>query len=360
MALLDASSLNDIQISDAQNDKRFSELGIINAVKESDRFVDFIPESARKQMQELSSDRDLQIPVIIDQTVEVNTTPGFNFIPSNLPESAQFTFTAVDVFSGFRHYDAQFANNSLESERVKQMVMKNVLFEMGNTIETLLSTTLDTRRSQVLDFTTQINQGTGGGTYTFDGGADVLNINLAAQQKTMFANLTEVMAANELGGNYRVVTNRAGLAVQKTEALQFGAANNNNLQALGMFSADEMHESGNIAAGSDVFNGFLIRDGAIGLVENFPFDFRTGKTVDSRRWSVSDQELPFLRMRANIYTNTEATDATALVASGTDSNLKMTTFQEMAIWSRFYIVFRFNSDISTRAQDIVKLSGKTS
>ncbi len=360
MANLDASALNDIQIVDAQNDKRFSELGIINAVKASGQFVDFIPESAKLQMQTLSSDRDLQIPVIKDQTVVVNTTPGFDFIPSNLPESAQFTFTAVDVFSGFRHYPAQFANNSLESERVKQMVLKNVLFAMGNSVETQLSTTLDTRRSQVLGFTTQINQGSGGGTYTFDTGADVLNIDKAAQQKTMFANLTEVMAANELGGNYRVVTNRAGLAVQKTEALQFGENNNNNLQALGMFSAEEMHESGNISAGSDVFNGFLIRDGAIGLVENFPWDFRNGTTINGKTWSVSDTELPFLRMRANIYTNSEATEATALVASGTDSNLKMTTFQEMAIWARFFIVFRFNSDIATRAQDIVKLSGKTS
>lgn len=356
MANLDANALNDIQIVDAQNDKRFSELGIVNAVKESGKFVDFLPESAKKQMQELSSDRDLQIPVIKDQTVVVNTTPGFTFIPSNLPESAQFTFTAVDVFSGFRHFPAQFANNSLESERVKQMVMKNVLFAMGNTVETLLSTTLETRKSQVLNFTTQVNQGSGGGTYTFTG-SDILEINKAAQQKTMFANLTELMAANELGGNYRVVTNRAGLAVQKTEALKFGAANDENLQALGMFSPDEMHESGNISPASDNFNGFLIRDGAIGLVENFPWDFRNNTTLNDRTWSVSDQELPFLRMRANIYTNSDATDATALVASGTDSNLKMTTFQEMAIWARFFIVFRFNSDITTRAQDIVKLRG---
>lgn len=360
MANLDASALNDIQIVDAQNDKRFAELGIVDAVKASGAFVDFIPADAMKQMSELSSDRDLKIPVIKDQTVVVNTTPGFDFIPTNLPESAEFTFTAVDVFSGFRHFPAQFQNNSLESNRVRQMVMKNVLFEMGNSIESLISTTLELRKTQTLDFTTQISQGSGGGTYTFNTGVDILEINKAAQQKTMFANLTEIMAANELGGNYRVVTSRAGLAVQKTEALKFGADNNENLQALGMFSADEMHESGNISAGSDIFNGFLIRDGAIGLVENHPWDFRNGTTLNDRTWSVSDMELPFLRMRANIHTNSDATEATALVASADDSNLKMTIFEEMAIWVRFFIVFRFNSDITTRAQDIVKLSGKTS
>lgn len=359
MANLDATLWNDFQSTDATNEKRFSELGIINAVKESTNFVDYISPSDRQKLQETSSLRDVQIPVLKDQTVTVVQTPGFEFIPSNLPESDQYSFTAVDVFSGFRHYPGLYANNTIDSDWARNQVMGNVAYEMGNTIETLLSTELENRKTQLLNFTTQVSQGTGGGTYTFNGGTDTLEINKAAQQKTMFANLTELMAANELAGNYRVVTNRAGLAVQKTEALQFGAGNNNNLQALGMFSTDEMHESGNISAGSDIFNGFLMRDGSMGVYENFPFDFRDGTEINGKRWSVSDVEIPFTRMRANIFTDANATDATALVTSGNDSNLIMTHFEEMAIWIRFYIVFRFNSDLTTRANDIVKIKGET-
>lgn len=357
MANLDATLWNDIQSTDATNEKRFSELGIVDSIKESTPFVDYISPSAREQLQSVSSLRDVQVPVLKDQTVVVNQTPGFNFIPDNLPESDQYSFTAVDVFSGFRHYPGQYANNTVDSDWARGQVMKNVAYGMGNTIETLLSTELENRKTQLLDFTTQVSQGDG--TFSFNGGTDTLEINKAAQKETMFSNLEELMAANELGGNYRIVTNRAGLSVQKSEAAKYGPANEKNLQALGFMPSDRVHESGNISAGSDVFNGFFLRDGSMGVYENFPFDFREGTTIDGRTWSVSDVEIPFTRMRGNIYTNANATDATALVSSGTDSNLIMTHFEEMAIWIRFYIVYRYNSDLTTITNDVVKIKGLT-
>lgn len=359
MANLDVTDWNEIQDVNATNEKRFSQLGIIDAVKDSTPFVDYVSASARLQLQEASALRPVQIPVIKDQTVTVVTTPGFNFIPSNLPESDEYSFTAVDVFSGFRHYPGQFANNVLEAAATKLMVMKNVAFAMGNTIETLLTTQLEARKTQLLNFTTQVNQSPGGGTYTFNGGTDTLEVNKAAQQETMFSSLDELMAANELPGNYRVVTNRAGLAVQRLEALKFGAANEKDLQAQGFMTNDRIYDSGNISAGSDVFNGFYLRDGSMGVYENFPFDFRDGTEFAGKQWSISDMDIPFTRMRANIFINNEATDATSLVSAGTDTNLIMTHFQEMAIWIRFYIVFRFNSDLTTRANDVVKIKGLT-
>lgn len=357
MAFLDATDWLDIQDTNATNEKRFSELGIMNLTKESTAFVDFISPSSKQKLQETSSLRNIQIPVIIDQTVSVVLTPGFSFIPDNLPESAEYTFTAVDIFSGFRHYPSQFANNTLDSETTKLMVMKNIAYEMGNTAETLITTVLESRKTQLLDFTTQVSQGDG--TFTFNGGTDTLDINKAAQKETMFFNLEALMAANELPGNYQIVTNRAGLAVQKAEQLKFSVANSENKAALGMFPLSEMHETGNIAPGSDIFNGFLVRDGAIGVFENFPADFRAGTEFAGKKWTISDSDIPFVRMRANIFTNNEATDATALISAGTDTNMIMTHFQEMAIWIRFYIVFPFNSDLTTRANDIVKLKGLT-
>jgi hypothetical protein len=197
------------------------------------------------------------------------------------------------------------------------------------------------------------------GDYAFDATTDKLNIKKAAQDETMFFSMENLMASNELAGNYRVVTNRAGLARQKAAALKYGAGNDKNLQALGFFGADRMHESGNIAAGSDIFNGWFIRDGAIGIIENYPFDFRNGTEIGGKKWSISDVEIPHTRMRANIYVNNEATEATALVGAGQDSNLIMTHFSEMAIWVRFYIVYRYNSSLGTRANDIVKITGLT-
>lgn len=355
MAFLDATLWNDLQVTTATNEKRFSQLGIVDSIKDSTPFVDYVSPSDRQKLAEFSSIRDLQIPVIKDQTVTVNTTPGFDFIPSNLPETDQYSFTAFDVFSGFRHYPAAYGNNSIDSDFAREQVMMNVAFAMGNSIETILAARLEDRKTQLLNFTTQVSQGDG--TYTFNGGTDVLEINKAAQKETMFFNLEALMAANELGGNYRIMTNRAGLSVQKAEQLKFSVANSENKNALGMFPLDRMYESGNISAGSDNFQGWLMRDGAMGVYENFPFDFRDGTEFAGKQWSVSDVEIPFTRMRANIYTNTEATEATSLVA-GAPSDMKMTHFEEMAIWTRFYVVFRFNSDLTTRANDVVKITGE--
>ena len=115
-----------------------------------------------------------------------------------------------------------------------------------------------------------------------------------------------------------------------------------------MFPLDRLYESGNISAGSDVFSGYALRDGSIGIYENFPYDFRNGTEIAGKKWTITDMELPFCRLRANIYTNSEATDATALITSGTDSNAIMSHFEEMAIWVRFYVVYRYNSDIANR------------
>lgn len=358
MAYINPTLWNDIQVSDATNEKRFSQLGVIDAVKDSTPYVDYIPPSAKAALMTASSLRDVQIPVLKDQTVSVVTTPGFNYIPANLPDSDQYAFTAYDVFSGFRHYPSAYANNSIDSDWAREEVMKNVAYAMGNTVEGILTTVLSNRKTQKLGFTTQVSQGDG--TYSFSEVTDTLTISKAAQKETMFFYMEELMSANEIGGGYRFVGNRGAFATQRAEYLKNGVGQATDLQALNAFPLDRLYTSGNISAGSDVFTGYAFRDGAIGVFENFPFDFQNGTEIAGKKWSITDMDLPFCRMRANIYTNSQATDASALITSGTDSNLIMTTFEEMAIWLRFYVVYRYNSDLSTRVNDVVKILGATS
>ena len=237
-------------------------------------------------------------------------------------------------------------------------VMNNVAYAVGNTVEGILSTQLEARKTQILGSTVEVSQGDG--TFTFDAGTDTLNVTKAAQKETMFYNMQALLEANELPGSYRIVTNRAGLAVQRAEAAKYGSNNDKNLQALGFLDSTRIHETGNLTAGGgEVFNGYFLRDGSVGVYENFPYDFRNGTEISGRKWSISDVELPHVKMRANIYTNSQATDATALISTGTDSNLIMSHFEEMAIWVRFYVVYRYNSDLATRANDIVKIVGTT-
>jgi len=356
MAFLNGTLLNDLQSDMATNEKYFSPLGVIDAVKDSTASANYIPPTVRENLSTISGLRKAEIPVIKDQSVTVVTTPGFEYIPSNLPESDKYWFQPYDVFSGMRHYPSANDNNMIDAEFQSREVLKNVLYEMGNTVEGILLTNLDARKTQVLGFTEQVSATTGD--YAFDATPDILKIKKAAQDETMFYSAEALMGANEVGGNFRIVTNRAGLARQKAEALKYGANNDKNLQALGFFGADRMYESGNITT-SAKFDGYMFRDGAIGVFENFPSDFRKGTEFAGKKWAVSDMDLPFVNMRANIYTDTNATNATSLITSGVDSNLIMTSYEEMGIWVRFYVVYRYNSDLSTRVNDVVKVQGLT-
>lgn len=358
MANLDATQWLDLQSTNPTSESRYAELGVLDAVKASTPATqEYIRPSDAAALSSLSNLRDLQLPVIKEYTPTVVTTPGFSMIPSNLQETDQYTFVAYDVFSGMRHYPASFRNNAVDENFAIRENMRRISYEMGKTIEGILLTNLSTRKSQVLANTAQFSVGSG--TYTFDAGTDTLQVNKAAQDETMFFSLKGLMASNELDGNFRIVTNRGGLARQKAEIAKYGMYNSKNIENMGFFQEGYMHESGQISAGSDIFNGYLLRDGSIGVYENFPYDFAMGTNFAGKSWSVSDTEIENVKMRCNIYVNNEATDATSIITTGNDINLKMTHFQETAIWARFYVVYRYNSAIGSRAQDIVKVQGLT-
>lgn len=358
MAYLNATLLNDLQVSLATNEKRETPYGLIEGAKASTAGIDYIPPSARNEMNSMSSLRNAKFPVIKDQTVTVTTSPGFANIPSNLAETANYSFIAYNVYSGFRYYPAAHDNNQVDGEYFVQETMKNVLQGMAKEVESVISTNLEARKTQTLSYTTQASLGDG--TFTFNTTPDELEINKAGQKENMFFYLNNLMEANDIAGNYRLVTSRGGTITPRAELAKYAASNEKNLQALGTLGVDRLHESSSISPSSDAFKGYFFRDGAIGLIENFPWDFRNGTEIAGRKWSISDMELPYVNMRANIYTNTQATDAEALITSGSDSNLTMTHFEEMAIWLRFYVPYRYNSDLSTRVNDIIKVAGKTS
>lgn len=355
---LDATVWNDIQLDYASNDKRFSPLGVIDLVKDSGKAIDWLRPSDREKLQSVSSLQNVRIPVIEDQTVTVLTTPGFNYIPSNLETSANYYFQPYDVFTGMRHFPAAYDNNQIDERYAMEQKMKNIAYEAGKVIEANLVTNLEARKSQQLGFTTQVSQGDG--TYSFSTGTDTLTVSKAAQKDGMFFYLESLMNANDLPGNYRLVTSRGGTATLRAEYLKYGAGNEKNLQGLFQLPMDRLYETSAISPGSDVFSGFLVRDGAIGMVENYPYDFRNGTKIGGREWSISNTELPFARLRANIYVNNEPTEATSLFSVGTDSNLIMTHVKEMAIWFRFYVLYRYNGNLAGRPNDIVKVVGATS
>lgn len=358
MAYLDNTVLNDFQAREATNEKFIANYGMIDLAKDSTPFVDYVPPSVQERLNTMSASRDAQIPVMKDQTVTVTTTPGFSNIPVNLGESDTYFFTAYDVFSGFRLYPASFENNQLDGEWWRDNTIRNVLQAMAVAKDDIIETVLESRKTQVLSYGTQVSQGDG--TFVFQTASDTLEINKAAQKDTMFTYLNELMLANQLPGQYRIVTSPGGLLVSQVDAMKH--QEQQAVQRLWSQSAvpfDRRYTTDQLSPGSDNFTGWFVRDGGIGLYENFPWDFRNGTEFGGKEWSITDAEMPFTRSRMNVYVNKEAVDATSIISPNTDTNLTMTHFEEMAMWDRFYIVYRYNSDLTTRQNDIVKLKGLT-
>jgi hypothetical protein len=240
----------------------------------------------------------------------------------------------------------------------RNQVLRNVLKAMAVRIDDLVEVVLEARKTQVCNFTAQVSQG--GGAFTFNAGTDTLEIAKAAVNEVMYWNLINLMQANQLPGQYRIVTSPGGLVSSQTQGLLLGPGQVKN-QAWNetIIPPDRRYQSDQIAAGSEIFMGYLVCDGEIGLIENFPWDFRNNTELAGKKWSITDVALPYTKMRANIYINSEATDATSIITPNTDTNLLMTTWEEMAIWHRFYIPYRYNSAIASRPQGILKLYGKT-
>jgi hypothetical protein len=355
---LDLTVLNDFQATEATNEKFDANYGMLDLAKDSTVAVDYIPPSVQEMLKTASGARNAKIPVLKDQDVTVTTVPGFDNIPINLGETDSYYFTAYDVFSGFRIYPASFENNQADGEFYRTNILRNVLKKMAETKDGIIETIMETRKTQVLNHTTQVSQGDG--TFVFNAGTDTLEIAKAAQKDTVFTYLTELMKANQLGGGYRIVTSPAGLLVSEVEAAKYGPNGEKNLAwSQSAVPQDRRYVSDQISTSAN-YNGFFVRDGDIGLYSNFPYDFRQNTKFGGKEWAISDVELPYIRSQANIYMNVEATEATALVTPNTDTNLTMTHFEEMAIWDRFYVVYRYNSDLATRQNAIVKLLGKTS
>jgi hypothetical protein len=358
MAYLDLTVLNDFQAREATNEKFIANYGMIDLAKDSGAAIDYIPPSVRAMMNTLSGSRNAKLPVLKDQAVTVVTTPGFSNIPVNLGETDAYYFTAFDVFSGFRLYPASFENNQTDGDWYRDQILRNVLQACAVSIDDIIETQLEARKTQVLNYDTQISQGDG--TFNFDEGTDTLQISKAAQKETMFYNLTQLMIANQLPGNYRTVTSPAGLVSNDVSSGLYGENNSKNLEWQQAFMPNANRYISDQIATSANFNGFLVRDGDIGLIENFPWDFRNGTMFAGKEWAISDVELPYTRMRANVYINKEATEANSIITPNTDTNLTMTHFEEMALWFRFYVPYRYNSSLSTRQNGIVKLLGQTS
>jgi hypothetical protein len=351
--LIDFSALNAYQDKITQTEKLSQRYGLIECLRYNTPFNKVLTPTLKAHLQQVEG-RTTEYTGLKESVITTTSTESFT-IPAHLSTSEQKTLTSVSIFSGFQIYPAWFQNNTIAMADYLANKYDEVFMAMASAKEVLVATLLDTYKNQAALAVTQINGGDG--TFAFDAGLDTVTVNKAGQKDALFANLKTLMRIAKRAGNYNFVVNEGGFNLALNEILKYGANNDKNL-AFMQNAMPLFFESLNIAPESFQFKAYMMVDGAIGAVQNYPFDFRMGTIVDSKVWGIMDSPAPYIGEKLNVYHNREAVDASSL--GDTTAHLKMTAMEEWGFLDKFFLVTNYNSDITTRVNDIVKVTGATS
>jgi len=300
--------------------------------------------------------RTITYPALKEDVITSTAVESFT-IPSNISDAEEITITSISIFSGYKIFPAMFIDNAISREDYEMNKLEEVFKAMANAKEVQQLAFLETQKTQVWTNLTSINNGAG--SYSFNSTTDLLEVDLAGQKNGFFNRLKTSFRNNDQSrmGSYSLVTNEGGLTLALDTIATLGQANASNEQNA-TNSIPKAYGSQNISGGSDQFIGFMIEDGAVGIAQNFPWEFRSEIATSDAQWGVSDTAVPMLGNRINTYYNKGKADASA--EGGTLAESRMTTFEEFGFLDKFYLVSSYNSDLATRANNILKIKGATS
>jgi len=355
---IDFSVLNTYQNDRTQTEKENQVYGLLDCIAYNSPMCKALNPKLKEHLRTVEG-RSTQYPGLKEDVITTTSVESFT-IPAHLSDSEMMTLTAISIFSGFQVYPRYFVNNLVGKEEYMKNKYDEVFAAMAAAKEEYIETLLNTYKTQVWDGVIQVNNGDG--TFAFDTGNDWLTANKAAQKDTLFANLKTLFRINKKVGGTNYVINEGGFNLAMNEIWKMGKANNEDRQFTAN-SIPKFFESLGIAPGSDQFLGFMMRNGAIGIAQNYPSDFRGSKEspptrVGEKIWGITDRPVPHLNTKLNVYYNKEATDASSL--GDTTSHLNMTFMEEWGFLDKFFLISNYNSDLATRPNEIVKFKGLTS
>lgn len=352
MAYIDQTIMASIQDSLAQDERKYNRTGIVDAAHKSTEFVDFVSPMLQEKLKTISSAQGFSVPVIKDGTAISVSTPGFDKTPDNRLETDTINWVAVDVFSGYKITESDFADNLLTVEQYAQVQTKRCLESMAIAKENAIKSILDARKTQTLGYLDVLNSHSEGA-YSFVGGK--LRANKAAIKDTFYYDLDTLMRNNKVSGGTLLVTSAGGDdAIMKTMLKNGAGQSVDKSWASKYMGMDNIFVSDSITPGvGNVFEGYLIEKGSVGIYENFPYDFAKGKELADRKWFVTPEKMPFVNQKLNVHISESAVDGRGKFDRG--SNSVMTTEETVSLWARFYVVYKYNSDIANKVNPIVAI-----
>ncbi len=347
MSYIDETALATWQDSEkVQTELKAVNHGLIKQAKSLDAGASWLGKNVRDKLSTIFN-QTFEIPALKEEVISILSEETFD-IPVNASTSDTFTATKVKMFTGYKYYPSTFKNNLITEQEYKNNKYNEMFKAMAKQKESYIQTKFEAIKTQAL----AVVGSTG---YTFDASTDSLKITKAAQTDTLALDLQSVLGQNDLNGGYSL-SSGYGLQFVLNQITKYGAANDKNLQA-GLFP-NIFYSNQITKEAGDNWTGWLAMDGAMAMVESHLPDFIDNVNVGTAQFGVTTRPVPFLDERIMMYQNTALADASTVGTKSTE--LIMSHSKEEGFFSTFFLIGNYNSDITTRVNNVIKIDGLSS
>ncbi len=356
---LDPTTLLDVQFDEAQGEVRKDpRYGILRQMERSTQAarssMGTIRGDIEQTLSQLEDNVGFQIPTLKEKPIATTSVESFN-IPVNLGESDFMSVSKITTVAGFWYLPAIHASNKISSEDYLRDRTNEVDEALADAREANTIAALDARRTQILPGADKVSFGAAN--FSFNGATDELEVNLAGQQDNFYmrtAKLLEQVGTFGMRGDMLGMSEELALAPALSAWVKAGAGNSENQQN-DMNTPISFMESTNIASAATQGTAYIMKAGALAYVDNSTYDYRNNtQTRDGWEWSRTANILPKLGRGVNLLYNSKGLDASQI--SPGSSHLVTTGAEMWSFVDKYYIINTYNSDLTTRSNDIVRLN----
>lgn len=341
MAYLLQTELAAIQTSTTETELRKKTHGVIPFAFDQTPSMPALTSEVKAAI-EMANGRYVDISALKEMTPDITRSFTYDITP-NLSESDKTRVTVYTVMSSFQYNPYTFLNNAAGAEEYKINKLKEIDKAIASDVSTTLLSILDARKTQVLDVT-------GAPTGVLFNASDYVTMTEAVQAKPFFDYLETIMMQNNLNGEYSAVGTHS-LRHILADIKQYGSSNDKNLLAQSFPTT--YFESNLAVTASSNATAYMVKDGAIGIQQTYPAIFVANESrIPGIEFSIGAQPLPQTGMKPLIMKQTQAYDETAL---SSHQAAGMSLVENYKVGVSFAVVSTYNSDITTRVNDVVKL-----
>ncbi len=314
----------------------------------------FLTAAISQKLATLPTDQSFQIPVMEETPIATSSAITFSIDP-NFGKSNFYAVSKITTTGSFWIVPSQFENNviAMDEYQLSRLVQLDRAF--ANSREVNVVNVLNNRRTQVLAGDTLVSPTAGD--WNFNTTNDDLEVKRVAQRNNYYGLMGSLLKKNGTFGmeasDMIGVNSELAMTVVEEERSKFGSNNSQNQQN-DFNRVIQFMTSSNIVNTSDQGIGYVFKKGALAIVDNNTWEFRMQvSSGDGWQWKQGAVALPRLGRSPNLLFRTAAIDASALGA--TTPSLTATIADQYLYVDQYFILHTFNSDLTSRVNDIVKI-----